>query len=345
MADARFHRSAGSLTLLEIAEAAGGKLVAEADPSRRFTGIATLAEGGPDQVSFLDNRRYVTAFAESAAGACIVHPRFASRAPAGMALILCDDPYRGYARVAARFHPEPPPPRGIHPAAQVDPDAEIGPDAAIEAGVVIEAGVRIGARCWIGPNSVIRAGVIIGDDARIDALVSVSHAVIGDRVRLFPGVRIGQDGFGYVLGAGGHLKVPQLGRVVIGNDVEIGANSAIDRGSLTDTSIGDGTVIDNLVQIGHNVRIGRGCVIAGMVGISGSAHLGDFVILGGQVGIAGHLRLGDGAQAAAQSGIHRDVPPGEVVGGTPAMPMRDFRRVAGALRRIGRRSAGTGAEE
>jgi UDP-3-O-[3-hydroxymyristoyl] glucosamine N-acyltransferase len=345
MADARFHRSAGSLSLQEIADAAGGKLGDGADPQRRFCGIATLAEGGPDQVSFLDNRRYVTAFSASGAGACIVHPRFASRAPAGMALILCDDPYRGYARVAAKFHPEPAPPRGIHPDARIAVDAEIGPDAAIEAGVVIESGVKIGARCWIGANSVIRTGVVIGDDARIDALVSVSHAVIGDRVRLFPGVRIGQDGFGYVLGAGGHLKVPQLGRVLIGNDVEIGANSAVDRGSLTDTSIGDGTVIDNLVQIGHNVRMGRGCVIAGLSGIAGSVQLGDFVILGGQVGIAGHLRLGDGAQVAAQSGIHRDVPAGEVVGGTPAMPMREFRRLAGALRRMGRRSPDAGAEE
>jgi UDP-3-O-[3-hydroxymyristoyl] glucosamine N-acyltransferase len=133
--------------------------------------------------------------------------------------------------------------------------------------------------------------------------------------------------------------------VVIGNDVEIGANAAVDRGSLTDTTIGDGCVIDNLVQIGHNVRMGRGCVIAGLTGVSGSVHLGDFVILGGQVGIAGHLRLGDGVQAAAQSGIHRDVPDGEVVGGTPAMPMRDFRRLAATLRRMGRRSPDSGADE
>jgi len=345
MADARFHRTAGPFTLQEIAAAAGGQPGENADVARRYSGIATLTEAGPDQVSFLDNRRYVPAFSESRAGACIVHPRFASRAPAGMALVLCEDPYRGYARVAAKFHPEPLRPHGIHPAAQVDPGARLGPDPAIEAGVVIEADVQLGARCWIGANSVIRAGVIIGDDARIDAHVSVSHATIGHRVRLFPGVRIGQDGFGYVLGANGHLKVPQLGRVVIGDDVEIGANTAVDRGSLTDTSIGDGTVIDNLVQIGHNVRIGRCCVIAGLTGISGSCQLGDFVILGGQVGIAGHLRLGDGAQAAAQSGIHRDVPAGEMVGGTPAIPMREFRRLVGALRRLGRRSPAAGAEE
>jgi UDP-3-O-[3-hydroxymyristoyl] glucosamine N-acyltransferase len=344
MADPRFYRSAGPLTLREIAETAGGT-VAGADPERRFANVATLRDAGPDDLSFLDNRRYVSAFSESRAGACIVHPRFASRAPQGMALVLCNEPHRGFARVASRFHPEPAIPGSVHAAAHVDPAAELGVGVAVEAGAVIEAGVRIGARGRIGANSVIRAGTIIGDDVRIDANVTVSHAVIGDRVRLFPGVRIGQDGFGYALGADGHLKVPQLGRVVIGNDVEIGANSAVDRGSLTDTIIGDGTVIDNLVQIGHNVRIGRGCVIAGQAGIAGSCVLEDFVVLGGQVGLAGHLRVGAGTQVAAQSGVHRDVPAGEVIVGSPAVPMRDFRRMWGALRRLPRGAAETAAEE
>jgi UDP-3-O-[3-hydroxymyristoyl] glucosamine N-acyltransferase len=344
MADPRFYRSAAPLTLREIADVAGGT-IAGAEPERRFASVATLRDAGPDDVSFLDNRRYVAAFSESRAGACVVHPRFASRAPAGMALILCNEPHRGFARVAARLHPEPDARAFVHPAAHVDPGAELGPDISVDAGAVIEAGVRIGARGRIGPNSVIRAGTIIGDDARIDANVTVSHAVIGDRVRLFPGVRIGQDGFGYALGADGHLKVPQLGRVVIGNDVEIGANSAIDRGSLTDTTIGDGTVIDNLVQIGHNVRIGRGCVIAGQAGIAGSCVLEDFVILGGQVGLAGHLRVGAGTQIAAQSGVHRDVPAGEVIVGSPAVPMREFRRMWGALRRLPRGTSDTATEE
>jgi len=345
MADERFFRIAGPFTLEEIAAAARGKLSEGADPGRRFDGIATLDEAGPQQVSFLDNRRYVAAFSGSRAGACIIHPRFAARAPAGMVLILCNDPYRGYARVAAKFHPEPAPVPGIHPRAVVDPASELGADVAIEAGAVVEAGVRLGARVWIGANSVIRAGVVVGDDARIGANVTISHAAIGHRVRIFPGVRIGQDGFGYVLGAGGHLKVPQLGRGVIGDDVEIGANTAIDRGSLTDTCIGSGTVIDNLVQIGHNVRVGRGCVIVALAGISGSVQLDDFVVIGGQVGIAGHLHLGTGAQVAAQSGVHRNVPAGESVGWTPAMPMRDFRRLAAELRRLARRSRESGAEE
>lgn len=340
MADPRFFPGIGPMTLAAIAEVAGARVAPGSDPALSFASIATLDDAGPSDISFLENRRYIPAFRASRAGACIVHPRLAGVAPAGMALVLCEEPYRGYARVAAALHPEPAEEPGIHPSATVGSGCSIGEGASVAAGAVIGAGATIGPRASIGANSVIGPGVSIGADTRVGANATISHAIVGERVRVFPGARIGQDGFGYALGPAGHVKVPQLGRVVIGDGVEIGANTTIDRGSVGDTVIGHGTVIDNLVQIAHNVRIGRGCVIVGQAGISGSTRLDDFVVVGGQVGIAGHLHLASGAQVAAKSGVHRDVRPGEVVGGYPAVPIREFRRIAGAVRRLARRGGG-----
>jgi UDP-3-O-[3-hydroxymyristoyl] glucosamine N-acyltransferase len=210
----------------------------------------------------------------------------------------------------------------------VPADCEIGDH------VVIGAGARLGARCRIGANSVIGAAVEMGDDCRAAANVTVTHCTMGARVVLHPGVRIGQAGFGFAPDPARPVKVPQLGRVVIGDDVDIGANTTIDRGSGHDTVIGDGTMIDNLVQIGHNVRIGRGCVLVSQVGISGSTVLGDYVMIGGQGGLIGHLRIGDGAKIAAQSGVTRDVAPGEAVGGSPAVPYTEWLRTHAMLRRM-----------
>jgi UDP-3-O-[3-hydroxymyristoyl] glucosamine N-acyltransferase len=337
MADPRFFSCAGPFTLAQLARIAEAEIASGSDPDRSFTDVAPLETAGPTQFSFLDNRRYLEAFAASAAGGCVVHPDVASRAPVGMGLLLSKDPYRAYALIAAAFYPRPPIVPGIAATAQVDPTAVIGEGCRIEAGAVVGARAEIGRRCHVGPNTVIGDGVALGDDCRVGASATISHAIVGSRVSIYTGCRIGQDGFGFAMGPRGHVKVPQLGRVVIEDDVEIGANTTIDRGAGPDTVIGAGTKIDNLVQIGHNVQLGRHCVIVAQVGISGSTRADDFVAMGGQVGIAGHLRIGPGARIAAQSGVMRDVEAGATVGGSPALPMQEWLRQQAVLGKMVRK--------
>ncbi|PKU25788.1 UDP-3-O-(3-hydroxymyristoyl)glucosamine N-acyltransferase [Telmatospirillum siberiense] len=337
MADPRFFAKVGPFTLAELAQRCGAELAAGADPGKTVVDVAPLDAAGGDHISFLDNKKYVEAFTVSRAGACLVHPSMASKAPAGMALLLSSDPYRAYAMVAAAFYPPPVVEPGVAPGAHVDSTAVLGAGVRVEAGAVIGARAEIGAGSLIGPNAVIGAGVVLGENCIIGANATVSHAIVGRRVNIYPGVRIGQDGFGFSMGAAGHLKVPQLGRVLIEDDVEIGANATIDRGAGPDTVIGAGSKIDNLVQIGHNVRLGRGCVLVALVGISGSARLDDFVVVGGQVGIAGHLHIGAGVQIAAQSGVMRDIEKGQTVGGAPAVPMTEWLRQCAVLGQLARK--------
>ncbi len=334
MADPRFFLCAGPFTLAELAVVTDSEIGPNSNPSLQLADVAPLGSAGPEQLSFLDNRKYISAFEQSKAGACIVAPDLSPRAPDGMALLISTAPYKAYALAAQAFYPQPVPEPYIAETAIIGEGTQIDPSARIEHGVVIGENAIIGKRCWIAANTVIGPAVKVGDDVTIGACATLSHCEIGDRSRLYPGVRIGQEGFGFSPAPDGHTKVPQLGRVIVGADVEVGANSAIDRGSGPDTVIGQGCWIDNLVQIGHNVEMGRGCVVAGLVGIAGSTKIEDFVFFGGQAGTSGHITIGSGAKMAGQTGVTKDIPPGATMGGTPAVPIRDWHRQAILLSKL-----------
>ncbi len=332
-----FFERAGPFPLQIVAERLGAELSADADLELLLTDIRALDDAGPGHLSFIDNRKYLPLLQSSRASACLVAPALAGRIPAGMIALQLRAPYRAFAQALALFYPEAMRPKAAMTEAG---DALVHPTARIEAGVRIEAGAVIGREAWIGSGTVIAAGAVIGyrvtvgRDSYVGPNASIIHALIGDRVVIHGGVRIGQDGFGFAMGPSGHLKVPQIGRVIVQSDVEIGANSAIDRGALKDTVIGEGTKIDNLVQIGHNVIIGRHCVIVGQVGIAGSATLQDFVVVGGQGGVAGHITIGTGAQIAGASHAKDSVAPGMRMIGTPAKTLREWGREQIALKRL-----------
>jgi UDP-3-O-[3-hydroxymyristoyl] glucosamine N-acyltransferase len=338
MSEPIFFPRGAALTLREVAAIAGARLPDAADPDDRVAGVAPLESAGPDDLAYMDNPKYAGALETTAAKLCLVSPRFAAKVPASTIALVTSQPYRAYAEVLARLFPAAMRPGSMFAATGVSPGSFVHPMARLEHGVVVDPsavigpGAEIGAGTVIGPHAVVGPQTRIGRDCSISANVSVMHALLGNRVVLHPGVRVGQDGFGYAMGAKSHLKVPQVGRVIIQDDVEIGANSTIDRGASRDTIIGEGTKIDNLVQIAHNVVIGRHCVIVSQVGISGSTTLEDFVALGGQVGIIGHVTIGTGAQIAASSNVSTDVPPGVRWGGTPAKPMRDWFREITAVK-------------
>ncbi len=350
MSDPSFFRPPRPTSLSEIAVWTGARLTDESMASRTVTGVRPLDAAGASDLVFLDNQKYLKDLADTRAAACLVHPRFAARVPAGVAALEVAEPYRSFAIVVAKLYPAGFRLEGAYGDKDaISPRATVHPSAQLEPGVVVEPGAVIGARAEVGQGTVVGANAVIGHDVRIGrncyigANVSVIHSLVGNRVILHPGVRLGQDGFGFAMGPKGHLKVPQIGRVVIQDDVEIGANSSVDRGASRDTIIGEGTKIDNLVQIGHNVVIGRHCVIVSQVGISGSTTLGDFVVVAGQAGLVGHLKIGSGAQIGAQSGVDSDVPPGSRIVGSPAKPFFEYARELATLKRLSRRRADEGA--
>jgi UDP-3-O-[3-hydroxymyristoyl] glucosamine N-acyltransferase len=338
-----FWAPVASITLTELASFTGAGIAPGfmSEAGRLFRSVKTLDDAGRDDVSFFENRKYLPMLKESRAGAIFLAPANEKQAPPGAVPLLSKDPYRSFARSLELFFPDAawtktarPGERGSEP---------VDASARLEEGVIVEQGAVIGPEAQIGRGTRIAAGAIvgfrvaIGRDCFVGPCASVTHALIGNQVIIHAGARIGQDGFGFAMGPSGHYKVRQTGRVIIQDSVEIGANSTIDRGALKDTVIGEGTKIDNLVQIAHNVVIGRHCVIVAQTGISGSTVLEDFVAMGGQCGTVGHIRIGAGAQIAARSGVTSDVPRGERWGGFPAKPAASWAREVASLKHLARR--------
>ncbi len=333
MADLRFYDRAGPFRLGDLAQRLGAAVAPGGDPDAWVLDVAGLAEAGPGDLSYFADPRYDTAFTASAAGFCLVAERTEART--GVALLVAPTPQQAFAAAARLFYPDVD--GGAPYGPGVDPTASLGEGVLVGGGAVIGPGAELGPGVMVEPGAVIGRGCVIGAGSRIGAGCTISHAVLGQRVTVKPGARIGQAGFGFANGTNGAVKMPQLGRTLIEDDVEIGANTTVDRGAMGDTVIGAGTKLDNQVQVAHNVRIGRSCLIAAQIGISGSSRIDDYVVMGGQVGVGGHIKIGKGARVAAKSGIFRDIEPGAEVGGFPAVPVRDWHRQNVALARLGKR--------
>jgi UDP-3-O-[3-hydroxymyristoyl] glucosamine N-acyltransferase len=337
--DPRFYETLGPVALSELARAVGAELVG-ADQEfggRLVSEVAPLARAGAGSVSFFSDRRYRAALQETASGACFLKPEHMDFAPAGCARLATPDPHAAYARAALRLHR---PIRHAATAPSVHPEARISADVMLGPGVVVGPGARIGPEVVIGANAVIGPGVEVGRGTRIGPNATVLFAIIGERVRVLSGAVIGESGFGVAADQAGAVDVPQLGRVVIEDEVTVGANTCIDRGAWDDTVIGARTKIDNLVQIAHNVRLGKNCLLAAHTGISGTVTVGDGAVFGGRAGIADHLNIGAGAKIAAAAGVMKDVPAGEMWVGTPARPIRRFMRETAWLARESARREG-----
>lgn len=321
---------AGTLTAAAIAALAHGELRGESATS--VDSVAPLGRAQPNQLSFLADGRYASAFASSSAGVVLVTPSLADTPGNVASRVIVEKPQAALLALLPHLYPPETRIPAVHPTVQIGRGSVIGKDVVLDAFAVIGTGAVVGDGVSIGSHCVVGDGVTIGAQSRLFPHVTLySGTTLGERVILHSGVRLGSDGFGYVSDGKSHAKIPHVGRCLIGDDVEIGANTTVDRGSIDDTTIGSGTKIDNLVQVGHNVQIGSLCLIMAQVGIAGSARIGDATVIAGQAGLGGHITIGPGARIAGQSGVFGDVPAGESWSGYPARPHRESLRATGAL--------------
>ena len=324
--------AANCLTLSEIAGALGAQL--KGDPDLEITGLATLEAAGPGQLSFLANPAYSRYLAATRAGAVLVSPAMADQVQTNV--LVMDDPYLGYARISHRFDTSPAAGAGVHATAVIDPSVTVPESASIGPYVGIEAGVSLGERVVVGAHGFIGANCVLGDDCLLRPRVTLAHGVsMGRRCHILSGAVIGSDGFGFAVHKGEWNRIAQIGGVTLGDDVEVGANTAIDRGALEDTRLGNGVKIDNLVQIAHNVQIGDHSAMAGKVGIAGSTRIGRHCMFGGAAGVSGHLTIADGVQVTGMTLITGDIrEPGVYSSGTGHMTNREWRKSAARFRQL-----------
>lgn len=337
MADTAFYVNKGPLTLQQIAEICEAELQAADKALVEIKDINTMAKAGADEICFFYDKKAKEKAAEIKATACVTTSDLAPFVPTGVIVLIAQNPKMAFLKLNLALYAENLPKPNIASTAKIHPSAIIGENAYIGDYAVIGSSVKIGSNCMIEAGAVIGDGCQIGNNCRIGVNASVAYTIMGDDCYIYCGARIGQDGFGFQLVNGQHKRIPQVGRVIIGNDVEIGANSCVDRGAMDDTVIGDGCRIDNLVQIAHNDKLGRGCVVVAQTGVAGSCTFGDYVVCGGQTGFADHLTVGSGAQIGAQSGVMRDIEPGAILMGYPAMPIKDFMRQVSYLQKLSKK--------
>lgn len=334
MIDNRFHECTGPIRLSELLASSGhAGLVSTLPSDPMVEGASDLSDADAGAISFAASRTYVDQLSMSGAGVVLVTADLADAVADGALAVVCENPYDVFVDVLNVLYPDDSA-AVIRASTRTEPLPLIEPGVVMGVGVAIGAGAQIGSGTVIGANATIGAGVAIGRNCIIGPNVSIECAYLGNEVVLQPGVVIGAEGFGFQLRSDRHRKIPQLGRVIIQDRVELGANTTVDRGTLGDTVIGEGSKIDNLVQIGHNCRIGRNCVISGMCGLSGSTILEDGVVMGGNVGSAGHLRIGANSRILARSGITHSFPAGSNIAGAPAQDVRMWKREIAAIRRL-----------
>lgn len=322
MPDRRFFEHTGPVSLADLAARAGFVLSDERASGLMIETASPLAKADGGAISYLSDRRYLEDLRQTRASAVFISEKLAEHAPAGAAVIVTGEPQAAWSRVAALLHPA----IGLRNDQPIHPEARLEDGVYLAPGVTVGQGARIGSNTRVGANCAIGPGVAIGRDCVIGANTTIEFALIGDRVAVAAGAVIGSAGFGVAAGATGLVDIPQLGRVILQDGVSIGANTTIDRGAWDDTIIGENTKLDNQVQIAHNVVMGRNCVMAAHCGISGSVTFGDNVQCGGDVGIKDHVRIGNNVQLAARSGVMRDIADGEIVGGSPAQPIKEWMR-------------------